>query len=422
MIGRHGSRFRPTLLVALLIWVFVLGILVDRAGWLPGAPGQPPAGLKANLQPLWETWRLVQQDYVDRQALDPQRQTRGAIKGLLASLGDTGHTTYLTPEEFKHLQTSLKGEFEGIGAQITLRDGEPTIMHTFPGTPARQTGLRDGDILVEVNGQKVDQLPLERIVQLIRGPAGTQVHLRVRHRGAEQPVEISVTRARVEVPSVVWAQLPDLPIAHIAIREFGDQAHSQLQKVLAQCREQGIKGLLLDVRGNPGGLLQQAVAVTSEFLSEGIVLLEQDAQGHRQAIPVESGGSARHIPLVVLIDQGTASSAEIFAGAIRDHQRGQLVGERTFGTGTVLRPYQLSDGSVVLLAVQEWLTPQGKQIWHHGIEPDVTVKLPAGVVALTPERDEKLTEAQLEKNPDQQLLKALALLKEQIGAGQNRRR
>ncbi len=414
MNGRQVLWSRAALFLLLFLVAFVLGVLTERAGWLPGSVSEQPPGLRSTLSPLWETWRLVEKDYVDRQAVQPQRMTRGMIKGLLDSLGDTGHTQYLTPEEFDRLESDLKGGFEGIGAQLTVRNGEPIILHTFPDTPAREAGLRGGDVLLEVNGQKVGHLSLERIVELIRGPADSVVHLRIRRKSANQPLEFSIKRARVEVPSVAWHKLPDLPIAHIAIREFGDQAHSQLQKALRQAKDQGIRGLLVDVRGNPGGLLEQAVAVTSEFIAEGNVLLEQNAQGQRRAFPVLRGGLATSIPLVVLIDQGTASAAEIFAGAIQDHQRGKLVGERTFGTGTVLRPFRLSDGSVVLLAVQEWLTPLGRQIWHHGIEPDVVVKLPIGAEVLTPRREQKLTLTELEKSQDQQLLRALAILRQQI--------
>ena len=419
MSRRQVLWLGPALFLVLFLPAFGLGVLADRAGWLPGSPPGVPPDAGPAMAPFWETWRLVEKDYVDREAVKPQRMARGAIRGLLDSLGDTGHTSYLTPEEFKRLESGLEGSFEGIGAQLTVRDGEPTILRTFPGTPAREAGLRAGDVIMEVDGKKVEHLSLEQIVELIRGPGGTVVKLRVRRPGSVQPLDISIKRGKVEVPSVVWHKLPGLPIAHIAIREFGNQADSQLEEALRQARDQGAEGLLLDVRGNPGGLLEQAVAVTSEFITEGNVLIEQNAKGTRQPIPVIRRGNAPKIPLVVLIDQGTASAAEIFAGAIQDHKRGKLVGERTFGTGTVLKPFQLSDGSVVLLAIQEWLTPDGRQIWHQGIEPDVEVKLPPGAAVLTPDREENLTQAELEMSQDKQLLEALKVLQKEMGAGKS---
>ena len=219
----------------------------------------------------------------------------------------------------------------------------------------------------------------------------------------------------MSVPDVSWHLLPGEPIAHIAILEFGNGADEQLRAALAQAKSEGAKALILDVRGNPGGLKEQAVAVTSEFLGSGTIFQEQDADGNRVAVPVKEGGSATEIPLCVLIDQGTASSAEILAGAIQDHERGKLIGTRTFGTGTILQPFVLSDGSVVLLAVREWLTPKGRVIWHHGIEPDIEVALPEEAAILLPEEEGSLTAAKLAKSDDKQLLKAYEVLKERIG-------
>jgi carboxyl-terminal processing protease len=398
----------------LSIAMFALGIMADRSGLLPGASRRPPAGLGNTFDPFWEAWHLVENHYVDRQQVQPKRMTQGAIEGMLASLGDTGHTTYLTPEELKELETSLKGQLEGIGATMTFRDRRPTIMQTLPGSPARDAGLQPGDVLLEVDGKAVQGLSLQRIVEMVRGPAGTVVHLRILRRGQSKPRDFDITRAKVEIPDVSWHQLPGQPIVHLAIHSFGNHADAQLRKAFEEFRAQGIKGLLLDVRGNPGGLKDQAVAVTSEFLSGGNVFLEQDAHGRRKAIPVKEGGVAQEIPVCVLIDEGTASSAEIFAGALQDHQRGKLVGTRTVGTGTVLEPFPLSDGSAVLLAVAEWFTPNGRQIWHQGITPDVEQALPEGANVLMPEEEEGLDADTLAKSSDKQLLKALEVLRQQI--------
>jgi carboxyl-terminal processing protease len=407
---------RPTVFVLVLLAGFLLGVLADRAGWLPGSVHQPPPGVGRALDPFWETWHLVSEHYVDREAVQPQRLSRGAIRGLLASLGDVGHTTYLTPEQRKLFEESLKGELSGIGAVLTVRKGRPVIMQTVPNSPARAAGLRPGDVLEQVNGEDVTHQPLEQIVRAVRGQAGTTVRLRVVREGETRPLDVEITRAKVEVPSVSWHLLPGEPkVAHVAIRSFNAQVHEQLRSALEQARKEGARGLVLDVRGNPGGLKDQAVAVSSEFLSDGDVLIEVDAQGHRKATPVRPGGTATDLPLVVLIDEGTASSAEILAGALQDHGRGPLVGLKTFGAGTVLLPFGLSDGSEVLLAVEKWLTPKGQEIWHRGITPDVEVALPEGAEVLLPDAEDDLTAESLAASQDKQLLKGLELLKEKVG-------
>lgn len=403
-------------LVALALLSFGVGALADRNGLLPGSRPRAPARLGHTFDSFWEAWNLVEEHYVDRKAVDPVRMTHGSISGMLDSLGDTGHTTYLTPEEFKDLENGLKGQLEGIGARVTIQKHQPTILQVLPGSPALAAALKSGDVLLEVDGKHVSDLPLERVVQLVRRAAGTAVHLRISRPGTAKTLDFEIERARVTVPALTWALLPGTAVAHVALREFGEGADEQLREALSQARRAGAKGLLIDVRGNPGGLKDQAVAVTSEFLKDGDVFLEQDARGRRTAVPVRSGGQATDLPVCVLTDGGTASSAEIFAGALQDHGRARLVGTRTFGTGTVLEPFELRDGSAVLLAVKEWFTPKGRQIWHKGISPDVEVTLPEGASVLFPEAEAALDEAALAKSQDRQLLRALELLRKQIKA------
>jgi carboxyl-terminal processing protease len=257
-------------------------------------------------------------------------------------------------------------------------------------------------------------MSLDRIAAMVRGKAGTEVHLKILRPGETQPLDFTITRAHVDVPDVTWHMLPGVPIAHVAIEEFGDKAHDQLQKALTEAQAQGAKALILDVRTNPGGLKDQAVAVTSMFLKNGVVFIEQDSKGHETKVPVKPGGEWTDIPLCLLIDQGTASSSEIFAGALQDYGRGKLIGARTYGTGTVLMPYRLSDDSAVLLAVSEWLTPKERRIWHEGIKPDIAVPLPEGVSILLPETAGNLSAEDLAKTEDKQLLKALEVMKEQV--------
>jgi carboxyl-terminal processing protease len=404
----------PLSRLIVLALVFAAGVLVERSSRLLTSFQDAPPGIEKTFAPFWETWNLIQERYVDREAVEPKRMTRGAIEGLLASLGDFGHTTYLTPEELKRLHESLEGRMEGIGARLSIRRRRPTVVSTVPGSPARSKGLKPGDIFVEVDKQQVLAMPLDRIVSLVRGPAGTKVHIRIAREGTPKPLDFDIERARVEVPDVTWHMLPGEQVGHVAIQSFGQQAHMLLKAALEDLKGKGARALILDVRGNQGGLKEQAVAVTSEFVGEGAVFIEQDARGNRTTVSVQPGGQALTIPLCLLIDEGSASSSEIFAGAIQDHARGKLVGTRTFGTGTVLQPFNLTDGSAVLLAVAEWLTPNGRQIWHHGISADVEVALPEGAAILFPENEAELTATALAQSEDKQLLKALDILRAQL--------
>jgi len=405
---------RPYYLFLYLAIAFAAGILTDRSGRFIQPYHYVPSGVEKTFAPFWEAWDLVNKRFVNREAVEPTRMTQGAIEGMLASLGDWGHTRYVPPNDIKGLEERLEGRLEGIGAGLGVRNGKPTIENTMPGSPARAAGLKPGDVLLEVQGKSVATMPLGQIVDLVRGEPDSKVKLRVAREGASEPLEFSIARAHVSVPDASWAMLPGLPIAHIAVHSFGFSAEAQLKKALADARKAGAKGLVIDVRRNPGGIKDQAVAVASEFLKDGNVVIELDAQGNRKTIPVTEGGSATDLPLAVLVDEGSASAAEIFAGAIQDHRRGKLVGKKTNGQGTVLEPFSLSDGSALLLAVAEWLTPEGREIWHKGISPDIEVTLPTGAIIVRPDAGKRLDAAGLKKSDDTQLLKAIDILKSQI--------
>ena len=222
-------------------------------------------------------------------------------------------------------------------------------------------------------------------------------------------------RAAITMNNVTWRRLPATRIAHLRIAGFSEGVSKDLKSALSAIMAQDLKGLILDLRNNPGGLLKEAVSTASQFLSKGNVLLEKDAAGRITSLAVEKGGQALSIPMVVLVNGGTASAAEIVAGALQDHGRAKLVGATTFGTGTVLQQFPLSDGSALLLAVQEWLTPNGSKIWHKGITPNDVVSLPEGVSPVFPEEEQDMTPQKLKAGKDTQLLKALGLVTEKIG-------
>jgi carboxyl-terminal processing protease len=248
------------------------------------------------------------------------------------------------------------------------------------------------------------------VVALILGPAGTQVTLTLRDPKTQQTRDVTITRGHINLPSVEWGYVPGTKIAHVKLSAFSEHAVSDLESALADAQKGGATGLVLDLRNNPGGLLDASVDVASQFLKSGSVLQEKDAQGKVTTREVNTKVPKIDLPMVVLINAGTASAAEIVSGALQDAGRAPLVGETTFGTGTVLNQFPLSGGSAVLLAVEEWLTPKGRTIWHQGIKPDYVVPLATGANPLLPEAEKGMTAEQLKSSNDAQLLKALDLL------------
>lgn len=386
------------------------GIVIDRqiTRMSSQTSTQQDQGLDYSL--IKEAWNTINKVYVDRSAVNQQSLTYGAISGMVTALGDTGHSTFLTPEMVKSEHNFTQGEFEGIGALLEMKNGRPTIVAPFDGSPAQKAGVKPGDVILKVNGNDISGQSLTQIVSQVSGPAGTQVTLTLMDPNSGLTREITITRAKIQIHNVSWHMLPGTTLAHIRITAFSNGATDDLKKALEAAKAQGATGIVLDLRNDPGGLLNEAVTVASQFLSSGNVMLEKDAQGNTKPLPVESGGIATDIPMVVLINNGTASAAEIVSGALQDAKRAQLIGETTFGTGTVLNEFPLSDGSALLLATEEWLTPNGTSFWHKGIKPDIQVSLPANVSPVIPDQEQGMTAQQLQNSQDAQLLKGIQIL------------
>ncbi len=360
---------------------------------------------------FWQVWDIASERFVDPQAVNPQRMIEGAINGMLDSLGDEGHTRFLSAEEAARWQEALSGEFEGIGAYIDVREGQSLIVAPIEGSPAEKAGLKAGDIILEVNGESTDGWDVERLSAQIRGPRDTQVRLLIQRAGEAEPFEVTITRQSIEVPNVSWRMLPD-NVAMIRLNSFGERSAAEMQQALTEAQNAGARALILDLRYNPGGLLNEAIAIASEFLPPNTpVLLEEDREGNRSSTETRGEGVARDIPMVVLVNGSSASSAEILSGALQDAGRAQIIGETTIGTGTVLRTYNLRDGSQLLLGTTQWLTPKGRLIRKQGIEPDVLVALPVDAETLTPAEAAELSVDALRQSEDKQLLTAL----EQLG-------
>ena len=410
--GRQASRRGVVAFILAIAIAFGAGgaIGFSAAPASSGGVGLPGASLPPQFAVYEQAWQILQQNYVDPKALDPTTLTYGSISGLLSAVGDTDHTRFLSPQDLANENSSLSGSVVGIGAEMSTVNGASVIQSVIPSSPAESAGLRGGDTILSVDGVSTEGQSIDTVVSRIRGDAGTTVSLSVLHSGASDPVSISIVRAKVDVPSVSWAMIPGTKIADIRIEQFASNATDELVTMIAAARKAGATDLVLDLRGNPGGYVDQAVGVASQFIKDGDVYREQDRSGSIKEIPVKAGGTATDLPMAVLVDSGTASSAEIVSGAIQDAKRGKLIGQKTFGTGTVLSQFNLSDGSALLVGTIEWLTRDGRQIWKQGIAPDISLdSTPTGTI-VTPSQLGKITAAQLASSGDTQLIKAVSVV------------
>jgi carboxyl-terminal processing protease len=299
---------------------------------------------------------------------------QGAIRGMLAALGDP-HSNYMTPDEYKIATTDLSGELEGIGAYVEGAGDYLRIVSPFPGSPAEKAGLKPRDLIVKVDGEDVGGLGESQIISRVRGPAGSTVHLSIQREGSAGLLEFDVTRAKITIPSVESKML-DGQIAYVKINDFGEKTPGELTTTLKSVMAQKPVGLVLDLRGNPGGYVDTAIAVASQFISKGVLMRERFNDGTENTLEANPGGLATDIPMAVLVNKGSASASEIVAGAIQDYGRGKVVGETSYGKGSEQRLSPLQNNSgVVRITVARWLTPKGRTIQKIGITPDVPVTL-----------------------------------------------
>jgi carboxyl-terminal processing protease len=349
----------------------------------------------------------IQKNYVDQSAVNTQNLTYAAISGMVTSLGDTDHTVFLTPAEVQQENQAIAGKYEGIGAEIQTKNGTVVITAPFDGSPAQKAGLQPGDIILKVNGTAVTTA--QDAANLTKGPAGTSVTLTIQNT-AGTISDVTIVRAQISVNPVSWQMLPGTTIADLRISSFSDGTSSALDTALSQIKAQGATAIVLDLRNNPGGLLNEAEGVASRFLTGGYVLEEKDINGNIKKDAVLSNVTKTNLPMVVLVNGGTASAAEIVSGALQDRGRGKLIGQTTFGTGTALVGFPLTGGSQIQLAVSEWLTPSGKSIWHTGLTPDTVAALATGISPLIPDALKGMTQAQLQASGDTQMLDAITQL------------
>lgn len=320
---------------------------------------------------LVEAWQQLSEDYVDKSKLDPKTLSEGAVKGMMESLDP--YSSYADPETHKLELTNFEGKFEGIGAVISMKDKQLTVVAPIADSPAEEAGIKAGDKIFEIDGQSTSNMSLIDATFKIRGPKGTSVKLLVLHEGAIEPVEIQITRDVITEKSVSLEMRGD--IAYIKITQFLKSTGGDLQVALEDAISKGAKGIILDLRNNPGGLLNASADVASQFLAMGLVARVVDGEGNQTVVPVKKGGIATNLPLIVLVNQGSASASEIVAGALQDYGRAKLAGSQTFGKGSVQIVRELSDKSALHITAYRWLTPLDRPIDEVGLTPDFELEL-----------------------------------------------
>jgi carboxyl-terminal processing protease len=404
---RRNAVARVLALVVVLLATALGAYMVGRSQ----SPATPNEKDRESLALYAEALDTIRKNYVDEKNIDPKKETYGAIKGMLETLGDDGHTRFLTPEEREQNDQSLSGTYVGIGVQLEEKNGEVVVAAPIDGSPAEKAGIGSDDVLLVVDGESVRGDEVSEVVEKVKGPEGTRVELTVRHEGERRTYDLQ--RTEINSPVASWALIPGTNVALVLLSSFSDDSAQELQNAFEEAKAAGARRFILDLRNNPGGRLDQAVEMAGYFLEpESVVYIRKDASGEREEIKVEGQPESTDAPLAVLVDGGSASSSEILAGALRDNDRAPVIGETTFGTGTVLSEFVLRDGSSILLGVAEWLTPDGDFIRDTGITPDVRVPLSEGTEPLSPDDARDLSRQEiLEK--DAQLRTAYEKLQSQ---------
>ncbi len=389
--------------IRLIILIIAIVILAGGVGYRLGGQGitvniggpkkitidrTTPAEKDLDFSLFWIAWDRLTASYLDKNALKPQEMIYGAIRGMVASVGDP-YTVFLPPKENKEAKEDLNGAFEGVGIQLGYIDEQLAVIAPLSGMPAEKAGVKAGDLILKVDEKETIDMTLPEAVSLIRGPKGTTVKLTLLHKGEKEPYVAEIVRATIIVPSVEVVFLEE-DIAHLKLMRFGERTSDEWAKAVTQIltRQPTVKGIILDLRNNPGGYLSGSVFIASEFLSSGVVVKQEDAAGNQESYAVDRQGVLLHQPLVVLVNQGSASASEIVAGALQDHKRAKIVGEKTFGKGTIQEAEDLPGGAGLHITTARWLLPSGKSIDNEGIIPDNQIEDDP-----TTEEDEQLREA-----------------------------
>ena len=354
----------------------------------------------ANFGVFWEAWKRIKDNYLRDKEIKDQELIYGAAKGMVDSLKDP-YTVFLPPTDAQKFQEDLSGDFGGIGAEIGIKNDILTVVAPLKDSPAEKAGLRAGDKILKIGDKATDNLNINDAVKLIRGPKGTPVVLTILRNGSDKTQEITVTRDTVQVPTIEWKKI-ESDLVHIQLYNFNEVSPKKFFDTITdiQKKEPDTRGFVLDLRNNPGGFLEASINLASWFLSpDTLVVTEEFRSGKKTEFKTSGNAALKDFPLVILINQGSASASEILAGALRDQRGVKLIGEKTFGKGTVQELQSLSDGSNLKITVAHWLLPKGDTIDKNGIKPDFEVKM---------------TDKEIEEKKDTQLDKAIEVLKSEI--------
>jgi carboxyl-terminal processing protease len=352
------------------------GILQNLLPQSKHVPSEADKKALQNLPPefmeLSEAYKKLQENYVDRSQIDPAKLAQGALKGMVDAVGDP-YTEYYTPQNYSSTMIQLTGLYQGIGAYIGKKDGNIVIIAPMAGSPAETAGIKSGDYILKIDGKSTENMNSDEASQKIRGQAGTKVALTIGRVGMKEPLEISVTRNEIRVDSVKSEMRGQ--VAYIRIQQFILPTQSDFSKALKDSFDKGAKGIILDLRDNPGGILTEAIDVASQFLSRGIVVKVVDKNGIEQVQKVKPGGIATNVPVIVLINGGSASASEIVAGALQDNERAKLAGAKSFGKASVQNIVKLDDGAAIKITTAHYYTPNGTLISGKGLTPDYPTDL-----------------------------------------------
>ena len=366
-------RLAMGILLVLAMLVTSLPMLACDSKFMPGeADKKVLQGLPPEFLSISQAWNLVQKNYVDKTKLDSVKMAQGAIRGMVEAVGDP-YTEYFSPQSLESTMADYTGLYQGIGAYIGKKDKQIVIIAPMPGSPAESAGLTSGDMILKINGDSTEQMNTEEASLKIRGPAGSDVTLLVYREGDKEPFELKLTRREIKMDTVKYEMRGQL--AYIRIQQFMVPTTDDFKKALVESYNNGAKGIILDLRDNPGGLLSEAIDIASQFLSRGIAVKIVDKDGLETVQKVKPGGIAKDLPVIVLVNGGSASASEIVAGALQDNGRAKLAGAKTFGKASVQNFIKLDDGSAIKVTIAHYYTPNGTFISGTGLTPDYPTSL-----------------------------------------------
>ena len=352
-------------IAVLTILSLILLALSFGGGYALGDRGRSSSARSLDI--IEQAWNIIFRDYVNRDNIDANTLSQGAIEGMVEALDDP-YTAYIDAETYQLGLASFEGKFEGIGAQVTIRDQQLMIIAPIPDAPAAKAGIKAGDIILEINGIAAPEMSLTEAVLGIRGPKGTSVTLLILHQDDTHPEDVEIVRAEIEMPSINFEMKGD--IAYIQITHFSERTEKELSPALESAAKEAATGIILDLRSNAGGILRAVIDVASHFLKEGIIIDVVDNQGNHTTSEVETDAVTTDLPLIILVDSFSASGSEVLSGALQDHGRATIAGTRTFGKGSVNMLHHLEDGSGLYITTARWFTPNGRLIEGKGIYPD----------------------------------------------------